>query len=107
MNEALSKMECVACEPGEPTVTQAEIAAYLPQIADWQIVEDDGIRKLRRPFTFEDFAGALQFANCVGGRAEEEGHHPAILVEWGRATVSWWTHVLPDLHRNDFVMAAR
>ena len=39
--------------------------------------------------------------------AEEEGHHPALLTEWGRMTVTWWTHKISGLHRNDFIMAAK
>ena len=39
--------------------------------------------------------------------AEKEGHHPALLTEWGRTTVTWWTHKIKGLHRNDFVMAAK
>ena len=55
----------------------------------------------------EDFAEALEFTNDVGAIAEEEGHHPAILTEWGRVTVTWWTHKIRGLHRNDFIMAAK
>jgi 4a-hydroxytetrahydrobiopterin dehydratase len=43
----------------------------------------------------------------VGQIAEEEGHHPSILTEWGRVTVTWWTHKIKGLHRNDFIMAAK
>ena len=56
---------------------------------------------------FDDFAAALAFTNRVGGISEDEGHHPALLTEWGRVTVSWWTHRIRGLHRNDFVMAAK
>ena len=57
--------------------------------------------------TFPVFASALAFTNQVGALAEAEGHHPAILTEWGRVTVSWWTHAIRGLHRNDFIMAAK
>ena len=100
-------MRCVACRRGEPTVTDDEIAAYRPQIADWEIVEVDGIKRLTRTFPFADFAAALAFTDRVGALAESEGHHPALLTEWGRATVTWWTHKIGGLHRNDLIMAAR
>ena len=54
-----------------------------------------------------DCAGALAFTNRVGALAEREGHHPALLTEWGRVTVTWWTHKIRGLHRNDFIMAAK
>jgi 4a-hydroxytetrahydrobiopterin dehydratase len=78
-----------------------------PQVPQWQVVERDGIKRLQRVFTFKDFAQALEFTNRVGRIAEEEGHHPAILTEWGRVTVAWWTHKIRGLHQNDFIMAAK
>lgn len=101
------QMKCIACRKGEPTVTDAEIAEFHPQVPEWQIVERDGIKRLERVFKFENFAQALAFTNKVGELAESEGHHPALLTEWGKVTVQWWTHKIKGLHRNDFIMAAK
>lgn len=106
MND-LTQMKCVACRVGEPTVTEAEIAEYRPQVPEWQIIEADGIKRLQRVFKFRNFAEALAFTNKVGEAAEMEGHHPALLTEWGKVTVTWWTHKIKGLHRNDFIMAAQ
>jgi 4a-hydroxytetrahydrobiopterin dehydratase len=103
----LSGMQCVACRKGEPTVTEAETAALRPQIPDWQVVEREGIPRLERVFKFPNFVAALAFTDRVGALAEAEGHHPALLTEWGRVTVTWWTHKIGGLHRNDFIMAAK
>ncbi len=103
----LVAMKCTACRGGEPTLTDPEIAELHPQVPDWQVVERDGIKRLERVFTFKNFAQALAFTNAVGAIAEEEGHHPAILTEWGKVTVTWWTHKIKGLHRNDFIMAAK
>jgi 4a-hydroxytetrahydrobiopterin dehydratase len=81
--------------------------ALKPQVPEWAVVEREGIPRLERVFEFPDFAQALAFTNRVGEIAEDEGHHPALLTEWGRVTVTWWTHKIRGLHRNDFVMAAR
>jgi 4a-hydroxytetrahydrobiopterin dehydratase len=105
--ETLTQMKCVACRRDEPTVTDAEIAEFHPQVSDWEVVELDGTKRLSRIFSFDDFARALEFTNKVGELAENEGHHPALLTEWGRTTVTWWTHKIRGLHRNDFVMAAK
>jgi len=105
--EPLTQTNCVACRRDAPKVTSAEIAELRPQIPDWELLEVDGIPRLQRVFTFDDFAQALDFTDAVGAIAEEEGHHPALLTEWGRVTVSWWTHKIKGLHRNDFVMAAK
>ena len=70
-------------------------------------VEEDGIEKLQRHFPFRNFVQALAFSNRVGELAEQEGHHPAILTEYGKVTVTWWTHKIRGLHRNDFICAAK
>jgi 4a-hydroxytetrahydrobiopterin dehydratase len=105
--EALKEMRCEACQRGAPTVTDEEMRGLLPQIPDWSVEIEDGVPRLVRAYAFSDFAAALAFTNRVGAIAEEEQHHPAILTEWGRVTVSWWTHKIRGLHRNDFIMAAR
>ncbi len=107
MTEALTAEKCVACRRDAPTVTDAEIAELHPHVPDWELVELDGIKRLRRVFPVDDFAQALALTNRIGELAEREGHHPALLTEWGRVTVSWWTHKIRGLHRNDFVMAAK
>ena len=73
---------------------------------DWELIEVDGIKRLQRVFRAADFAEALAFTNEVAKIAEEEGHHPALLTEWGRTTVTWWTRI-KAVHHNDFVMAAK
>jgi 4a-hydroxytetrahydrobiopterin dehydratase len=100
-------MTCVACRRDAPTVTAEEIEELSPQVPDWELVEVDGVLRLRRAFSFSNFADALAFTNAVGDIAEREGHHPELVTEWGRTTVSWWTHKIRGLHRNDFVMAAK
>jgi 4a-hydroxytetrahydrobiopterin dehydratase len=104
---ALTTEKCVACRRDAPTVTDQEVDELKPQVPEWELVEIDGVKRLRRVFAFDDFAQALEFTNAVGAIAEEEGHHPALLTEWGRVTVSWWTHKIRGLHRNDFIMAAK
>ena len=104
---SLTSAKCEACRADAPRVTAAEIAELKPQVPEWELVERDGIQRLERVFRFPDFVHALAFTNRVGELAEEEGHHPALLTEWGRVTVSWWTHKIRGLHRNDFIMAAK
>jgi 4a-hydroxytetrahydrobiopterin dehydratase len=105
--EALREMRCEACRPGEGPATDAEIERLRPEVPEWEIETRAGVARLSRVFTFPDFAAALAFTNRIGALAEDEGHHPALLTEWGRVTVQWWTHAVGGLHRNDFIMAAR
>ena len=79
----------------------------LTQIPDWTIIEVNGMKQLQRIFTFNNFAEALAFTNKVGALAESEGHHPALLTEWGRVTVTWWTHSVGGVSSKDYSMAAQ
>ncbi|MCE0731388.1 4a-hydroxytetrahydrobiopterin dehydratase [Halomonas sp. G15] len=103
----LSRESCEACRVGAPTVTEEEVKALGAEVPEWQIVERDGIMKLERVFTFPDFRQALAFTQRVGELAEQADHHPALLTEWGKVTVIWWSHKIKGLHRNDFILAAR
>jgi 4a-hydroxytetrahydrobiopterin dehydratase len=104
--QTLREMKCVPCRGDEPTVTGEELARYHAQVPDWEIVEVDGVKRLKRAFKFRNFAQALAYTNRVGEVAEREDHHPSLLTEWGKVTVTWWTHKIKGLHRNDFIMAA-
>ncbi len=103
----LETMKCEVCRVGAPTGTDAESAEDSKQVPEWRIVEHDGIKRLERAFKFRNFAEALAFTNRVGALAEEEGHHPTLVTEWGKVTVVWFTHKIKGLHRNDFIMAAK
>lgn len=103
----LTQMKCVACRRGAPTVTEEEISEFKPEIPDWNLLEVKGIKRLENEYRFDNFEKALAFTNRVGNIAEEEGHHPAILTEWGSVKVSWWTHKIKGLHKNDFIMASK
>ncbi len=105
--ENLSQQACEACSIDAPRVTDNEIAEYRQDVPEWQIVERDGIMKLERTFTFKDFVQALDFTQRVGDIAEQADHHPAILTEYGKVTVTWWSHKIKGLHKNDFILAAR
>ncbi|MYB76215.1 MAG: 4a-hydroxytetrahydrobiopterin dehydratase [Chloroflexi bacterium] len=104
---SLTAEKCVACRKGAPQVTTEEIAELQPQIPEWHLEERRGIPQLERVYRFKNFVQALAFTNAVGEIAEAEGHHPALLTEWGCVTVTWWTHKIKGLHRNDFIMAAK
>ncbi|QSR86720.1 4a-hydroxytetrahydrobiopterin dehydratase [Candidatus Methylacidiphilum infernorum] len=104
---SLVEEKCVACRGDAPRVSPQEKEELIKQIPQWRIVEKEGVEMLERKYDFPDFASALIFADKVGRLAEQEKHHPSLLVEWGKVTVWWWTHKIKGLHRNDFIMAAK
>ena len=107
MNENLLKGSCEACRIDAPKVTNSEIESLMPQIPSWSILENDDIKRLVCSFAFLDYDETVNFANSVTKLAEEEDHHPEIIIEWGKVTVSWWSHKIKGLHMNDFICAAK
>lgn len=103
----LSQGNCESCKGGISPLTTAEIKVLLTQINGWDVDTIAEIPRLTKVFRFPNFAKALTFTNQVGELAEQQGHHPALLTEWGQVSVSWWTHKIRGLHRNDFIMAAK
>ena len=103
----LSKQSCEACRADAPRVSDEDLKLLMPNIPDWRVIVVDGIMQLSREFDFRNFEQAMAFSNRVGDIAELEDHHPAILTEWGKVTVTWWSHKIRGLHKNDLIMAAR
>lgn len=102
--DLLSK-HCRPLPKGTPPLEGEALDDYRGAVSDrWKVV--DG-HHLEGEFTFDDFMGALAFANRAGGAAEAEGHHPDITITWGKATVRVWTHSIDGLSENDFILAAR
>ena len=104
---SLAEMQCIPCRGGVPSLSEIEVRELQPLVSGWDVTEVDGTQRLERVFEFQNFAQAVEFSNKVAEIAEAAGHHPAILTEWGKVTVTWWTHAIKGLHRNDFIMAAR
>ena len=105
--EELLKQKCVACRADAPRVTDDELPDLIKQIPDWQPITKDSILMLNRVFKFDDYVQSLEFTKKVAALAEEEDHHPAILLEWGRVEITWWSHKIIGLHKKDFIAAAK
>ena len=103
MSELASK-NCVPCRGGTPPLKGQELHTFSHQLPNWSVVEEHHIT---RTFTFPDFKQALDFVNQVGAVAEEQGHHPDILLTWGKVEITLWTHKVNGLTESDFVMAAK
>ncbi len=100
----LASKTCVPCHGGVPPIKGQQLTEFHKQVPQWQVVKE---HHLTREFKFPDFRKALDFVNRVGELAEEQGHHPDILLSWGRAEVTLWTHKIDGLTESDFIMAAK
>lgn len=103
----LSEKTCAACNANAPRATTEQIKEALTQLPEWKIIKVEGIDQIQRVYPLKNFAEAMSLTQAIGKLAEEYNHHPALLTEWGKVTVSWWTHKIKGLHENDLIMAAK
>ena len=104
---SLASKTCVPCRGGVPALSGPALEVLhqqLPHAEQWQVVNQ---HHLTRSFLFPDFAQALGFVNQVGAIAEEQGHHPDLLLAWGKVEATLWTHKVDGLTESDFIMAAK
>jgi 4a-hydroxytetrahydrobiopterin dehydratase len=105
MSGALADRDCVPCKGGVPPLPARRAEELRRQIsAQWTVV--DG-HHLEREVKLRNFRQAMDLANRIAEIAESQGHHPDLLVSWGRLKISLFTHAINGLHENDFIMAAR
>ena len=107
MSNELSQSSCEACRLDAPVLSEQEIKELAPQIPSWIVHEEEGIKRLICSFAFSSYEDSVNFTNKVAKLAEEEDHHPEIILEWGNVTVSWWSHKIKGLHKNDFICASK
>jgi 4a-hydroxytetrahydrobiopterin dehydratase len=100
----LASKSCVPCRGGVPALKGSELHAFSHQLPQWRVVDEHHITRV---FTFPDFKQALDFTNKVGEIAEEQGHHPDILLTWGKVEITIWTHKVNGLTESDFILAAK
>ena len=101
----LADKQCVPCRGGVPPLAGDALQRLQRELGHgWEVVKG---HHLSKAFAFPDFAQALAFVNRVGAMAEEQGHHPDLLLAWGKVRVEVWTHKIDGLTESDFVFAAK
>ncbi len=104
---ALANQSLLNCTQKDTALTHEQAKPYLAQLNAWNIQLVNGEMQIIKKYKFKNYAQAVALTNRVAELAEQENHHPKICLEWGKVTVSWWTHTLGGLFINDFIMAAR
>jgi 4a-hydroxytetrahydrobiopterin dehydratase len=101
---SLAEKKCVPCRGGVAALKGEALETLKAQVAGWQVVNE---HHLLKAYKFPDFRTALDFVNKAGAIAEEEGHHPDMLLSWGKVEVTIWTHKIDGLTESDFILAAK
>lgn len=104
---SLKQSKCEACTIDAPLVSDSEAKVLLLELDGWVIESVSGINQLIKTYKFSNYAESLDFSNKVADLAESEDHHPKIVLEYGSVEVSWWSHKIKGLHKNDFICAAK
>ena len=100
----LTKKQCTPCQKGEIPLKGDRLSSLLSQLQGWCIVEE---RLLEKEYLFSNFKKALFFTNQVGEIAEKEGHHPDLVLSYGKVKIQIWTHKIGGLSENDFILASK
>jgi len=101
---SLANKTCVPCKGGTPPIKGGDIEPLLDQIAGWSVANE---HHLHKTYKFPDFKTALDFVNRVGAIAEEQGHHPDLMLSWGKVEITIFTHKIGGLSEGDFILAAK
>jgi 4a-hydroxytetrahydrobiopterin dehydratase len=101
---SLAEKHCVPCRGGVPALKGAELDKLKAQVTGWQVVSE---HHLTKTYSFPDFLTALAFVNRAAAIAEAEGHHPDLLLAWGKVEAKIWTHKVDGLTESDFILAAK
>lgn len=107
MNEPcdLSQKKCTPCKGGAAPLKGASLTELQKQLGGgWNVIDE---HHLEKSYAFKNFKEALAFTNAVGAIAEEEGHHPDVLLSYGKVKITLWTHKAGGLTESDFILAAK
>ncbi|MBI3251311.1 MAG: 4a-hydroxytetrahydrobiopterin dehydratase [Candidatus Andersenbacteria bacterium] len=101
----LSEKRCTPCEGDESPLSHIQAQNLQKQLTqNWQVVAN---KKIRYQFKLDSFASAIEFVNKIAKVAEEEDHHPDIIINYKKVTIELTTHAIGGLSENDFIMAAK
>ena len=102
----LQSKSCEACKIDAPRLTDTEITNLISEINDWDLIQEP-VKQIKKIFSFPDYQSGVNFLNAVATMADQEDHHPELVLEWGKVTVIWWSHKIKGLHKNDFICASK
>jgi len=88
---------------GTPPMTKREAERLVRVLTGWNLMDGS----LEKEFHFKSYLDGLDFAYSVGKIAEEQDHHPDILIKWRRVRLTLSTHSVKGLSENDFIVAAK
>jgi 4a-hydroxytetrahydrobiopterin dehydratase len=80
-----------------------EVKNRLPSLSGWQLADNT----IKKQFKFNDFRSAMDFVNRVAEAAEAMDHHPDMMINYTRVTMSLSTHSAGGITEKDFALAQK
>jgi 4a-hydroxytetrahydrobiopterin dehydratase len=84
-------------------LSDEEITAAMAGLPDWTRAANS----ISRTVELKDFQAAMLFTGAVAYMAEKAGHHPDILIQWNKVTLTLSTHSAGGLTAADMALAGR
>jgi 4a-hydroxytetrahydrobiopterin dehydratase len=93
------------CQPAATMapLSRKEAEALLLQVPGWSLIDN----QISREFRFKNFGEAMDFVNRIAALANEQDHHPDIVIVYNKVKLTLTTHKIGGLSVNDFIMAAK
>jgi 4a-hydroxytetrahydrobiopterin dehydratase len=93
-------------KPLRQVLSATQVIGALAKLDGWKLHGDSADVAIEKTFTFKNFLRTMSFVNAVAFVAEQQDHHPEILVHYGNCSVRFNTHDVHGITQSDFVCAA-
>jgi 4a-hydroxytetrahydrobiopterin dehydratase len=98
-----AQLKCKKPAAGAKPLSAGDARKMAIEAPGWTV----GDGRLEREFKFDGFRQAIDFVNELADLAEEQDHHPDILISYTKVRLTLTTDKIGGLSRNDFIMAAK
>lgn len=83
-----------------------QVIANLSKLDGWKLHGDGKDVAIEKTFKFRNFLRTMAFTNAVAYIAEQQDHHPELLLQYGSCSVRFNTHDVGGISNTDFECAA-
>ncbi|NOR41791.1 MAG: 4a-hydroxytetrahydrobiopterin dehydratase [Gammaproteobacteria bacterium] len=102
----LSTQQCSDISSDNAPLNDEQSSGFLKRLdPQWQL--DKETQTISFTYTFKNYYQTMAFANVVAQIAHQQDHHPDMLISYSRCSITYSTHSVGGLSKNDFICAAK
>ena len=94
-----------AARPQRVALSATQVIAALAKLDGWKLHGDGAEVAIEKTFAFKNYLRTMAFVNAIAFVAEQQDHHPEVLVRYGSCSVRFNTHDVHGITQSDFVCA--